>query len=63
MSAAKTFARGDSVLVRLSSGSCVWHPATYLGEYTIYWGSRPWHQLQLNADKHIVPINRIRRAA
>lgn len=32
-----------------------------VGLYTIHFGHRPWHLVQVNADRYSVPLNRIRR--
>lgn len=60
---ARTFEIGEAVRVALSPGSPIWHEARYLGVYTIHIGQRPWHHVQVNYDKHIVPARRIRKAA
>lgn len=60
---AKTFRAGEQVLVRLTPGSTIWHPAAWLGLYTLDVLRRPWHQVQIGADRHVVPINRIRKAS
>lgn len=58
----KHFNVGEAVLIRRSPGSPMWIEATYLGLYTIHYGERPWHLVQVNADKYSVPVNRIKRA-
>lgn len=61
MSSSRKFEVGERVIFQRTPSSTMWIEATYLGLFTIHYGHRPWHMVQVNADKHIVPLNRIRK--